>query len=119
MTTFSGNSRRAVALLCVAQFVVVLDVTVVTTALPALGHELGFTPQGLTWVVTAYTLCFGGFLVVGGRVADLLGSRRAFTSRQNSACNGPWPIRVATRPIARPTVAGSSAPSTSAASPRP
>jgi MFS family permease len=79
MTTFSGNSRRAVALLCVAQFVVVLDVTVVTTALPALGHELRFTPQGLTWVVTAYTLCFGGFLVVGGRVADLLGSRRAFT----------------------------------------
>ena len=65
MTTFSGNSRRAVALLCVAQFVVVLDVTVVTTALPALGHELGFTPQGLPWVVTAYTLCFGGFLVVG------------------------------------------------------
>ena len=79
MTTFSGNSRRAVALLCVAQFVVVLDVTVVITALPALGHELGFTPQGLPWVVTAYTLCFGGFLVVGGRVADLLGSRRAFT----------------------------------------
>ena len=68
MAAFSGNSRRAVALLCVAQFVVVLDVTVVTTALPALGHELGFTPQGLPWVVTAYTLCFGGFLIVGGRV---------------------------------------------------
>ena len=73
-----GTGRCAVALLCVAQFVVVLDVTIVTTALPALGRELGFRPQELPWVVTAYTLCFGGFLIVGGRVADLLGARRAF-----------------------------------------
>lgn len=79
MADFTGNTGRVVALLCVAQFVVVLDVTVVTSALPALGHELGFTPLGLPWVVTAYTLCFGGFLIVGGRVADLLGARRAFT----------------------------------------
>lgn len=78
MTGFTGNTARVVALLCVAQFVVVLDVTVVTSALPALGDELGFGPQTLPWVITAYTLCFGGFLVVGGRVADVLGSRRAF-----------------------------------------
>jgi MFS family permease len=78
MTRFTGNSGR-IALLCVAQFVVVLDVTVVTSALPALGHELGFTPPGLPWVMTAYTLCFGGFLIVGGRVADLVGARRGFT----------------------------------------
>ena len=65
-------------MLCVAQFVVVLDATAVTGALPALGRELGFTARGLQWVVTAYTLTFGGFLIVGGRVADLVGSRRAF-----------------------------------------
>ncbi len=65
-------------MLCVAQFVVVLDATAVTGALPALGRDLGFTAGGLQWVVTAYTLTFGGFLIVGGRVADLVGSRRAF-----------------------------------------
>jgi len=64
--------------LCVAQFVVVLDVTIVTTALPALGQELLFTAHGLPWVITAYTLCFGGFLIVGGKVADVVGARRAF-----------------------------------------
>ena len=65
-------------MLCVAQFVVVLDVTIVTTALPALGQELLFTAHGLPWVITAYTLCFGGFLIVGGKVADMVGARRAF-----------------------------------------
>jgi MFS family permease len=67
-----------IGVLCVAQFVVVLDATVVVSALPAMGRGLGFTPAGLQWVVTAYTLAFGGFLIVGGRVADLLGSRRGF-----------------------------------------
>ena len=57
---------------------VVLDATAVTGALPALGRDLGFTGRDLQWVVTAYTLTFGGFLIVGGRVADLVGSRRAF-----------------------------------------
>ena len=76
---FDGNrTRSGLAVLCVAQFVVVLDATAVTGALPALGRELGFTAGGLQWVVTAYTLTFGGFLIVGGRVADLVGSRRAF-----------------------------------------
>jgi MFS family permease len=62
--------------LCVAQFVLVLDATVVTTALPSVGSALGLSPAGLTWVVTAYTLAFGGCLVLGGRLADLLGARR-------------------------------------------
>ena len=69
----------AIALVCVAQFVIVLDVTVVTSALPALGRELGFGADDLQWVVTAYVLAFGGFLVAGGRAADLIGARRAFT----------------------------------------
>jgi MFS family permease len=79
MRRFGGNNGRAVtALLCVAQFVVVLDVTIVTTALPAIGRELGVTQDALQWVITAYMLCFGGFLIVGGRLADRLGGRRAF-----------------------------------------
>jgi MFS family permease len=77
----SGNSsRRAIAVLCVAQFMVVLDVTIVITALPAMGRALGFTPPGLQWVITAYTLCFGGCLLAGGRLADVLGARRAFAA---------------------------------------
>ena len=74
----TGNTR-AVAVLCVAQFVLVLDATVVTTALPSVGAALGLSPAGLTWVVTAYTLAFGGCLVLGGRLADLLGARRVLT----------------------------------------
>lgn len=61
-----------------AQFVVVLDATAVTTALPAVGADLGGGLATLQWVLSAYTLCFAGFLVVGGRVSDLLGARRAF-----------------------------------------
>ena len=80
MSAFAGNrTALGIAVVCVAQVVVVLDVTVVVSALPAMGRDLGFTPGGLQWVVTAYTLAFGGFLVVGGRAADLMGPRRGFT----------------------------------------
>jgi MFS family permease len=71
-----GNLR--IALLCVAQFVVVLDVTIVAIALPAIGRDLGVAPAGLQWVISAYTLTFGGGLLLAGRVADLYGRRRAF-----------------------------------------
>src|SRR3954468_18264133 len=66
------------ALLCVAQFVVVLDVTIVAIALPAIRRDLGLDPAGLQWVISAYTLTFGGGLLLAGRVADLYGRRRAF-----------------------------------------
>ena len=69
-------SRRSIALLCAAQFVVVLDATIVAVALPAIGRDLGVSGPSLTWVVTAYTLVFGGFLMLLGRAADLLGRRR-------------------------------------------
>jgi len=68
------------ALLCVAQFVVVLDVTIVAIALPAIRRDLGFAPADLQWVLSAYTLTFGGGLLLAGRVADLYGARRAFRS---------------------------------------
>jgi EmrB/QacA subfamily drug resistance transporter len=67
-----------VALLCTAQFVVVLDVTIVAVALPAIRDGLGFEIADLQWVITAYTLVFAGFLVLAGRLADLHGRRRVF-----------------------------------------
>jgi EmrB/QacA subfamily drug resistance transporter len=68
----------ALVLLCAAQFIVILDVTVVNVALPSIQADLGFALADLQWVVTAYTLAFGGLLLLGGRAADLLGRRRVF-----------------------------------------
>ncbi|MDX6690169.1 MAG: hypothetical protein QOG15_1626 [Solirubrobacteraceae bacterium] len=62
--------------MCLAQFMVILDVAIVNVALPSIGHDLGFSATGLQWVVNAYTLTFAGFLMLGGRAADLLGHRR-------------------------------------------
>ncbi|GAA0274380.1 MFS transporter [Cryptosporangium japonicum] len=64
--------------LALAQFMVVLDVTIVNVALPDIQADLAFTPDNLQWVISAYTLVFGGFLLLGGRAADLLGRRRLF-----------------------------------------
>src|SRR4051794_40188609 len=68
----------ALALLAATQFVVVLDASIVNVALPSIGRDLEFSQQNLAWVVNAYTLVFGGFLLLGGRMADLLGRRRLF-----------------------------------------
>jgi EmrB/QacA subfamily drug resistance transporter len=68
----------ALALLAAAQFVVVLDAAIVNVALPSIGTDLDFSQDNLSWVVNAYTLFFGGFLLLGGRVADLVGRRRMF-----------------------------------------
>ncbi|MER7892704.1 DHA2 family efflux MFS transporter permease subunit [Micromonospora sp. NPDC094482] len=64
--------------LALAQFVVVLDVTIVNVALPDIQADLNFSPDNLQWVISGYTLLFGGFLLLGGRAADLLGPRRVF-----------------------------------------
>src|SRR4051812_50214959 len=69
-----------VALLCVAQFVVVLDATIVAIALPAVQADLGLSTTTLEWVITAYTLTFGGCLLAAGRLADRVGRRRAFSA---------------------------------------
>src|SRR5580700_9096134 len=66
------------AIACVAQFMVVLDVSIVTVALPSIGRDLHYSPTGLQWVVNAYVLTFAGFLLLGGRAADLFGQRRIF-----------------------------------------
>jgi EmrB/QacA subfamily drug resistance transporter len=65
-------------LACVAQFMVILDVSVVNVALPSIGRDLHYSPVGLQWVVNAYVLTFAGFLLLGGRAADLYGRRRIF-----------------------------------------
>ncbi|BBB00301.1 putative transmembrane efflux protein [Actinacidiphila reveromycinica] len=66
--------------LALAQFIVVLDVTIVNVALPDIQSDLGFSTDGLQWVISGYTLLFGGFLLLGGRAADLLGARRVFVA---------------------------------------
>ena len=68
----------ALILLCVAQFIVVLDASIVNVALPSIGKGLNFSDANLPWVVNAYVIAFGGFLLLGGRAADLLGRRRVF-----------------------------------------
>lgn len=66
------------AIACVAQFMVVLDVSIVTVALPSIGRDLHYSATGLQWVVNAYVLTFAGFLLLGGRAADLFGRRRVY-----------------------------------------
>src|SRR2546429_3061670 len=68
----------ALALLSAVQFMVVLDIAIVNVALPSIKINLGFSQENLQWVISAYALFFGGFLLLGGRAADLLGRRRLF-----------------------------------------
>src|SRR5262245_26700473 len=76
----SSDRRKwlALALLCVVQFMVVLDIAIVNVALPSIQVDLGFSQEDLQWVISAYALVFGGFLLLGGRAADMLGRRRIF-----------------------------------------
>ena len=76
----STNRWLILVIACLAQFMVVLDATVVNVALPSIQSGLHFSASNLQWVVNAYTLIFGGFLLLGGRAADLLGRKRLFTA---------------------------------------
>jgi EmrB/QacA subfamily drug resistance transporter len=78
MPSTATNKWLALALLAAAQFVVILDASIVNVALPSIGADLEFSQGDLSWVVNAYVLVFGGFLLLGGRMADLLGRRRLF-----------------------------------------
>src|SRR5256714_4534749 len=68
----------ALAVIVAAQFMVVLDVAIVNVALPSIRTDLNFSQESLQWVITAYSIFFGGVLLLGGRLADLLGRRRLF-----------------------------------------
>ena len=78
MTKYAGNKWVTLVLVCLAQFMVILDATIVNIALPAIQTDLGFSDANLQWVVNSYTLLFGGFLLLGGRAADILGRKRIF-----------------------------------------
>ena len=73
-----GNSNALLLIVCLAQFMVILDVSIVNVALPSIHDSLHFSTTGLQWVVNAYTLTFAGLLLLGGRASDLLGRRRVF-----------------------------------------
>src|ERR1041384_7080232 len=82
MTAAVASDRRrwiGLAVIVLAQFMVVLDVAIVNVALPTIKTDLHFSQESLQWVVTAYAIMFGGVLLLGGRMADLLGRRRLFT----------------------------------------
>jgi EmrB/QacA subfamily drug resistance transporter len=78
MVTSDRRKWLALALLSAVQFMVVLDIAIVNVALPSIKVDLGFSQEDLQWVISAYALVFGGFLLLGGRAADLLGRRRLF-----------------------------------------
>lgn len=78
LSKHASNKWVLLALLALAQFMVVLDVAIVNVALPSIAKDLHFAPSNLQWVITAYTLTFGGFLLLGGRAADLYGRRKLF-----------------------------------------
>ena len=84
----------ALALLGTAFFMVILDSTIVYVALPLIQDDLGFSTGGVQWVMSAYLICFGGLLLLGGRTADLLGRRRVFMVRRRPVCD----ILVVVRP---------------------
>ncbi|MGI9089680.1 MAG: MFS transporter [Gemmatimonadaceae bacterium] len=69
---------QALFLLCAAQFIVILDTSIIGVALPAIQRALGFSQEGLSWIFNAYVIAFGGLLLLGGRLSDLFGSRRIF-----------------------------------------
>src|SRR2546421_3904506 len=101
---FIDNSRRspglALAVIAVAQLMVVLDVAIVNVALPSIQHALKFNSTDLEWVVNAYTIAFGGLLLLGGRAGDLFGRRRMFVIgtlvfTAGSLAGGPGPASPA------------------------
>src|SRR5438270_1506070 len=77
-TATARAKNLALGLLAITQFMIVIDASIVNVALPSIGRALDFSQTNLPWVVNAYVLTFGGFLLLGGRMADLLGRRKVF-----------------------------------------
>src|SRR3954469_7942525 len=75
----SSSAWGALGLIVVAQFMVLLDLSIVNVALPSIETDLSFSPSNLQWVISAYAIPFGGFLLLGGRLADIVGRRRVFS----------------------------------------
>lgn len=73
-----SNRWMSLIILCVAQFIVIMDTSIIGVALPAIKLELGYTQSGLQWIFNAYVIAFGGFLLLGGKLSDILGAKRVF-----------------------------------------
>src|ERR1044071_1644383 len=78
MQKHSTNPWLLLVIICLAQFMVILDATIVNVALPSIQKDLGLSEANLQWIINSYTLVFGGFLLLGGRAGDLLGRKRVF-----------------------------------------
>src|SRR5215218_6852850 len=108
----SANPRRwaALAVIALAQFMVIMDTSIIGVALPEMRADVGFTPDGLSWVFNAYVIAFGGLLLLGGRLSDLFGAKACSASAgwcSPSARSAPaWP----TPPASRSPLAPSRAP---------
>src|ERR687897_2682808 len=78
----SAHSRRwsALAVIALAQFIVIMDTSIIGVALPDIRADLGFSPGDLSWVFNAYVVAFGGLLLLGGRLSDLFGAKRLFAA---------------------------------------
>src|SRR5215211_7024027 len=78
MQTASPRRWTALAVIALAQFMVIMDTSIIGVALPQIQADVGFTPDGLSWVFNAYVIAFGGLLLLGGRLSDLFGAKRLF-----------------------------------------
>ena len=85
MAELDPHRWRALAVVCAAFFMTILDVSIVNVALPSIGTSLDFSRENLQWVLTAYAITFGGFLLLGGRAADLLGGAASSSSASSSS----------------------------------
>src|SRR5713226_2724736 len=92
MTVPEDRRWFALIVLCLGDLMIVLDTTIVNVALPSIRADLGFSATSLAWVVNAYLLTFGGFLLLGGRLGDLFGHRRLLWPGSRSS---PWPRSAA------------------------
>src|SRR5437667_11046644 len=95
MTLDSRTRWLALYVLCLGDLMIVLDTTIVNVALPSIRQDLGFSQTSLAWVVNAYLLTFGGFLLLGGRLGDLFGHRRLFLTGITLLTLAPLPCGMA------------------------
>ncbi|GGO28589.1 MFS transporter [Microbispora bryophytorum] len=79
MNAVNPRRWRALIVLAAAQFMVIMDTSIIGVALPDMQRDLGFSPDALQWVFNAYVIAFGGLMLLGGRLSDLFGARRIFT----------------------------------------